>query len=91
MGEGKHPLVGNVIVDVRPMTEREAKHCGFGYPFGVNGAPIVLVTRPAELTENDTFKPVVVPSCDPEGNGPGCLWCIVPTDAVTDDSQVVRV
>lgn len=91
MSKDKHPLIGNIIVDVRPMTEREARHCGFDTPFDVHGAPNVLVTRPAELSENTTFKPIVVPSRDPEGNGPGCLWCIVPTNVATDDNRVIDV
>lgn len=58
-----HPFVGKKIIGLRWMSKTEMDHNGWYED--VNGPPAVLV-----LEGGDT----VFASCDPEGNGPGCMY-----------------
>jgi hypothetical protein len=57
------PLVGQKIVEIRPMTDSEMEHEGWGNHRGIN-PPVIELESGAML----------FPSRDPEGNGPGALF-----------------
>lgn len=59
----EHPLIGQTIFKIRPMTKKEGEK--EGWEFGRHGAPMIL-----ELSNGA----LVYPSCDPEGNRPGALF-----------------
>ncbi len=70
--------VGTTIVEVRPMTEEEAEAEGWPLPRlpNMNSPTAVLV-----LSDGSELYA----SCDPEGNGPGCMF------GVDDKGRSVRL
>jgi hypothetical protein len=62
------PLTGQRIKEVRLMTPTEMAHEGWTAD-RIDMAPVVIVT------ENGTR---IYPARDPEGNGPGCLFGVLP-------------
>jgi hypothetical protein len=58
-------LEGKTITRVRYMTDDEAKGIGWGY----QGRAVMLILDDGSM---------VLPSVDPEGNGPGALFTNIP-------------